>query len=398
MLRTHLIRLYPNKKQEALLTKTVGAVRFCWNWGLAKWDEMYKRGEKCNQYILDGIWTKERPDWSKEVYRDAQTRALLNLGGAYVAFFQKKQRHPTFHKRGRHDSFSIAGSKLRFTTDYKVALPKIGDVRMAEKLRYSGRIMQCTVLRKAGRWFITISVEIPDVDKRKSEAGSLSAVGVDVGAKHWAFTSDGETLDRPQKIVQLTRRLKHLQRAIYRRKKDSKNRAKARLAFERMHVRISNIKSDAMHKFTSRLVKNHDLVCCENLCVEGMRRGLKHMGVAIQNSCHSGLRAMLAYKAQHYVEIDRFFPSTRTCSRCGAKMEKLPLSKRSFVCSTCGYEINRDFNAAINIRNEGLRVFTEGHSGSACGGCGSSVKVPLQNGASVEAGSAIGHVTAEVPD
>lgn len=369
MIRGHLIRLYPNEQQKVMLAKTAGVTRYCYNWGLAKWNEMYERGEHCDQYLLSRMWTKERPDWAKEVNKGSQTKAFLNLGGAFQAFFKKKKKHPAFKKKWHKGSFYVSNDKACIKNDLFVRLPRIGDVRMAEKLRFEGKILRYVVSRKADQWYVGISVELAEEPpKTKNE----TPVGIDVGAKHWAVTSDGEVLDRPKRLTKLEKRLKHAQRVVSRRKKGSKNRNKARIRAARIYKRIQDVKLDAVHKFTSKIAKSHGIVCCEDLNVKGMQKGQKSIRKAVHNSVLGEIRNQLSYKAAHYVEIDRFYPSSKTCSSCGHKRNDLTLNDRTYRCPDCGLVLDRDLNAAINIRNEGMRVFTEGHSGSACGGCGSN--------------------------
>lgn len=347
-----------------MLAKTAGTVRYCYNWGLSKWDAMYQTGEKCDQYLLSRLWTKERPEWSKEVFRGAQTRALLNLGGAFTAFFKGMRRHPTFHKKGLKDSFYVTNDKPRLKGDFKISIPNVGIVRMAEKLRFSGRIAGYVVSRIADDWYVSIHVELADEPVEEN----MSAVGIDVGSKHWAVTSDGDVLDRPKAIPALEKKLKRAQRSLSRKQSGSRNRNRARLRVARIHRKIRCVKMDAVHKFTSRIAKNHGVVCCESLCVSGMGKSVKSIRKAVHNSCMSELRSVLAYKAAHYVEIDRFYPSSKRCSKCGHVKQELGLSERTYRCESCGNVIDRDYNAAINIRDEGFRIFTEGHSESACGG------------------------------
>jgi len=372
MTRSHLIRLYPNKAQATMLAKTAGAARFCYNWGLARWNEMYACGEKCGSYELARLWTQERPEWSKEVYRGVQTKALLNLGGAFTAFFKKTKGKPKPHKKGKHDSFYVDNAHARILSDYLIRLPKIGDVRMAEKLRFSGKIMRYTVSRAADAWYIGVTVEMPDAEVDREVS---SPVGVDVGIEHWAVASDGSVLDAPKSIARRTKRLKRYQRIMARRKKGSSNRRKARAKVVREYKRIADIKNDAIHKFTAALVKNHDLVCCEDLNVKGIGRSTKGIRRGVHRSCMGELRRQFAYKARHYVEVNRFFPSSKRCSGCGSIKNELKLSDRTYRCEACGLVLDRDYNASVNLRNEGLRIYTEGHSGhsreavGACGGC-----------------------------
>lgn len=327
---------------------------------------MYEHGEKCDQYLLSRLWTKEKPEWAKEVARQPQTKALLNLGGAFSAFFKKRFGHPKFHKRGKNDSFYVNNVQAFLRDDIFVHLPGIGDVRMAEKLRFQGKILRYVVSRKAGKWYVGIAVEMPDISVSETV---YSPVGVDVGAKHWAVASDGSVLDKPASITKRVIRLKRYQRMMARKQKGSKNRDKARIKVAREYKRISDIKLDAVHKFTSQLVKNHDLVCCEDLNVAGLGRSAKPIRSAVQCSCLAEIRQQLSYKAKHYVEVNRFFPSSKQCSNCGHVKKDLTLHDRTYRCAACGMVLDRDFNASINLMKEGLRVYTEGHSGSACGGC-----------------------------
>ena len=354
-----------------MLAKTVGVTRYCYNWGLSKWNEMHERGEKCDPYTLSRLWTTEKPVWANEVSRQPQTKTLLDLGGAFKSFFSGRKKHPTFHKKGRHDSFYVNNVQAFIRNGTKLHLPNIGDVRMAERLRFEGKVMRFVVSRHAGMWYAGVAVELCN---EPLHTVSDTIVGVDVGSKHWAVASDGSVLDRPKKIDALNSRLVRAKRTFERKQRGSHNRDKARLRVARLYKRIRDVKMDAVHKFTNTLAKNHGVVCCENLCVVGMKNGPKPMRKAVQSSCMSELRLILQYKAKHYVEVDRFYPSSKTCSRCGAVMKRITLSTRTFRCPCCGLVRDRDLNAAINIRDEGMRVFTEGHSGRsqkaacACGG------------------------------
>jgi putative transposase len=288
------------------------------------------------------------------------------LGSAFANFFKKRTKHPSFHKKGRRDSFYIDTTKGWIKGEMRIHLPNIGDVRMSEKLRFDGKIQRFVVSREADKWYVSIAVEMPDAPVPENE--NITPVGIDVGSKHWAVASNGEILDRPKSIPKLEKRLKHAQRSLSRKQKASRNRAKARMRVARLHQRIRNVKRDAVHKFTSTIAKNHGVVCCENLCVKGMGKSVKSIRKAVRNSCMAELRMMLAYKAAYYVEIDRFYPSSKMCSKCGNVKSELELSERTYQCEACRNVLDRDLNAALNIRDEGFRIFTEGHSGSACGG------------------------------
>ena len=348
-----------------MLAKTAGTARYCYNWGLAKWNEMQKNGEVCSTGLLSRLWTKERPDWSKETHRGSQTRAFINLGGAFARYFKHLAEEPRSHKKGKRDTFYVDNAHCRLKGHKHIHLPNIGDVRMAEELRFNGKIQRFVVSKVADNWYVAITVEMEDVVPTDSE----TAVGIDVGIKHWAVASDGSVLDKPKSIDRLERSLKHAEREKSRRRKGSRNRRKTIRRIRRLHHRIRCVKMDAVHKFTSAIAKNHGVVCCENLCVAGMKKSIKAIRRGAQKSCMGEIRRVLAYKSRHYVEIDRWFPSSKRCSKCGHVKEELGLDKRTYRCSECGFVLDRDLNASMNIRDEGFRIFTEGHSESACGGC-----------------------------
>ena len=361
--RAHTIKLKPNRTQEVLLSKTAGTARFAYNWGLAKWNELYEKGEKCDPYMLSRIWTQERPDWALEVYNGSARKALLNLGGAFKAFFQGFRSHPTFHRKGLKDSFYVSNDKARLYGS-KIRLPNIGRVRMMENLRYSDcKILSYTVRRKADGWYVTISVEIEEERRTDSE----SFVGVDVGCKHLAVASDGTVCDTPGKLKDLERQLRRRQRLLARKAKGSKNRQKARQKLSRTFQRIQNIKNDTVHKFTATVAKNHGIVCLEALDVRGLQESDNRLvRKGVHNSYMSEILRQLKYKCNNFIEVDKYFPSSKTCSNCHSLKADLDLSDRVYTCQSCGLKIDRDLNAALNLRQEGLRIYTEGHSGSAC--------------------------------
>lgn len=362
--RAHKIKLKPNKHQAIMLAKTAGTARFAYNWGLTRWEECYKSGEKCDPYALSREWTVNRPEWATEVYNGATRKALLNLGGAYKAFFRGVRKHPTFHKKGLHDGFYVSNDKARLYRN-KIQLPNIGRVRMCETLRYDDcKIMAFNVKRQADGWYVIIQVELKDTPRTDID----TFVGVDVGCTNLAVASDGAICESPAKLKDLERQLKRRQRLLVRKQKGSNNRAKARLKVARTWQRINNIKQDTVHKFTAAVAKNHGTVCIETLDIKGMQSGdNKYVRKGVQASCMSEILRQLKYKCNNFIEVDRYFPSSKTCSNCGHLNQALTLADRTYLCPSCGTAIDRDMNAALNLRKEGLRIYTEGHSGCACG-------------------------------
>ena len=347
-----------------MLAKTAGTARYAYNWGLAKWNELYEAGKRCSWMELSREWTISRPAWSKEVYRGSQTTALRRLGGAFTAFFQNRAKHPTFHKKGLRDGFYVDNVHGRLYGN-KVHLPGIGRVRMTERLRYEdAKVMSYNVKHQADGWYVTIQVEL--AEERRTDSDSF--VGVDVGCTTLATASDGTTCNSPARLKDLERQLRRRQCLLARKQKGSSNRAKAKLKVARTCQRINNIKQDAVHKFTAGIAKNHGTVCIETLDVKDMQSGdNKYVRKGVQLSRMSEILRQLKYKCNNFIEVDRYFPSSKTCSNCGHINAELTLADRTYHCPACGHAINRDLNAALNLLSEGLRIYTEGHSGRACG-------------------------------
>jgi len=372
--RAHKIKLKPNKAQAVMLSKTAGTARYAYNWALARWKELYDQGVRTSYVELSREWTKDRPEWASEVADGAPRRAIMNLDKAYKSFFKGASKYPTFHKKGRKDSFYIANSKATIYGN-KIRLPLIGRVRMTEFLRYSDcKIMSCTVSHEADGWYVSVQVELEEEVRSSSD----SFVGVDVGCKLLAIASDGTQCKTPSMLKNLERQLKRKQRLLARKANGSKNRAKARFAVARAYKRINNVKQDAMHKFTAAIAKNHGVVVIEDLDVKGMQEGNnKYVRKGVQQSCMSEVHRQLMYKCNSYIKVDRYYPSSKTCSSCGYYKADLLLGEKTFVCPSCGLTIDRDLNAALNLLHEGIRIYTvqstrceictEGHSGCACG-------------------------------
>ena len=362
--RAHKIKLKPNKAQAIMLAKTAGTARYAYNWGLAKWNELYKAGEKCSAYSLISLWKQERPDWALEVGAACLQRPFMHLEGAFKAFFRGQRKHPTFHKKGLRDGFYVPNTEIKLK-GRKIRLPKLGFVRMTETLRYHDvKLLSAAVKHQADGWYVVIQVELEE--ERRTDRDSF--VGVDVGCTTLATASDGTVCESPARLKDLERQLRRKQRLLARKQKGSSNRAKARLKVARTWQRINNIKQDAVHKFTATVAKNHGTVCIEKLDVKGMKEGdNKYVRKGVQLSCMSEILRQLKYKCNSFIEVDRYFPSSKTCSNCHSLKADLDLSDRTYHCPSCGHTINRDLNAALNLLKEGLRIYTVGHTGSACG-------------------------------
>src|SRR6266480_3297582 len=355
-----------NDKQKTACCKHAGAARFAFNWALAQKIAAYKAGQKVPTAIdlhkaLNTLKQTEL-SWMYSVSKCAPQEALRNVDKAYGNFFRKvklkkqgtykgKLGFPNFKKKSKGiGSFRLTGS-IRVFSD-AIQLPRLGKLRLKEPdyLPTSGvRILSATVSEQAGHWFVSFQVE-EEQEQRLTTAPA--AIGIDLGVTTLATCSDGVSFENPRSLKHKLKKLKRLSRAHSRKQKGSKNREKARKKVALLHARIANIRRDAVHKLTTQLCKNHAWVAIEDLHVKGMLKN-HHIAQAISDASLGEIRRQLTYKAEKYgtrvAVIDRFFPSSKTCSICGWVNEHLDLSQRVFVCVDCGYFTDRDYNAAKNI-------------------------------------------------
>ena len=346
------------------MKKSCGVARFAYNWGLAEWQNQYKNGGKPNHLKLkkqfNGIKRADFP-FTCEVSKCCSETAFANLGKAYKNFFDRRAKYPRFKKKGIHDSFGL--NNLNFHVDGKhIKLAKMSPMRMAEPLRFDGKIMSGTVSRVADKWYISIAVEVKK-DLTLPKTGKF--VGVDLGVKDIAITSDGCKFANPRWIQKSEKKLKRLQRELARRQRASKRGERTRLRLARQHDRVANQRKDWLHKITTYLVRKYDVIALENLNVRGMVKN-HNLAKAITNVAFGEFNRLIDYKAQMYgkqiYRVDRFFPSSKTCSVCGCIQDKMPLNVREWTCPECGAHHDRDINAAQNLLRQAMSEVTHGES------------------------------------
>ena len=359
MIVAHKIRIYPNKQQEILLRKSCGCARFAYNWALAKWNEEYQSGNKPNYLKLKKEFNtikKEQFPFVTEVTKCASETAFINLGRAFNNFFHKLSKYPQFKKKGKHDSFGVNNDCFKFVDDKHIKLPKIGIVKCAESLRYTGKIMSVTVSSQANKWFISICVDC-DI-KYYQKTGKQ--IGIDLGVKDLIITSDGHKFDNLEHLKKSEKKVKRLQRRVAKAKKGSNRRQKAKIRLAKQYMKVANQRNDHIHKITSYFVKSYDVICMEDLNAKGMLKNHK-LAKAISNVAFGEIKRQLLYKCQMrgklLLFVNRFFPSSKTCSSCGCIQEKMPLNIREWTCPDCGEHHDRDFNAATNILRQALSDF-----------------------------------------
>jgi putative transposase len=346
--------------QATYFAKACGVARFAYNWALAEWKRLYESGNQVSEGILRKRLNeikKEQFPWMLEVTKCAPQLAIMNnLNNAFKNFFEKRAEFPKFHKKGINDSFSISND--HFNVDgYFVHIPKLGQVRLAESLRFDGKILAATVSRRADKWFISIQVELTD---ESTHTCKNQAVGVDFGVCSLAALSDGTIIQSSKASRKYGKKLRRLNQELSRRKGARKgelksaNFKKTKLKIAKLYAKMADLRADETHKLTTMLTQNYSLIGIEDLNVKGMMAN-HNLARSIADAALSDARRQLEYKSEvsgsRIVVADRWFPSSKTCSCCGAVKESLLLSERTFRCEVCGFDCDRDENAAKNLKN-----------------------------------------------
>ncbi|MCI2975327.1 MAG: transposase [Ferrimicrobium sp.] len=331
-----------------------GTACFAYNWRLARWKERYEAHKADpsvlapSQYLLrcelNSIKREPFP-WMMDVTKCAPQEALIDLGSSFDNFFKGRGRYPKFKKKGICDSFSLSSGTFGVDPN-RVRIPKFGYVRMSEPLRFDGRILSATVSRRTDQWFVSFAVE---VDDSSPTIKTKRSVGVDLGVKTLATLSNGEKSDGPKAQAKLLKKQHRLSKQLSRKQKGSKNRHKAQLKLARLNARIADIGNDSLHKLTTELASNYEVICIEALHVPGMVNN-HNLARAVSDMGFFEFKRQLSYKCEKFgsqlVIIDRWYPSSKTCSACGRVAASMPLSVREWTCDGCGASHDRDTNAA----------------------------------------------------
>ena len=356
--RSYRIRAYPNGAQRRLLDRWFGATRWLWNTALDIRSEAYRTsgltltGVDLSRWLT--CWKRTAGhEWLAEIPATVFTQCLRDQDRAFANFFAHRARYPRFkrkHSRRRVRLQRIGAAWMAGV----LSLPKLGALKLAESLPAVERPEMVTLLReRAGDYYVSFCTQVPGMLLPIVQR----SVGVDLGLTHLATLSTGEKIANPRRYQAWLRYLRQQQRCLARRQKSSRRREKQRLLVARAHARVRQERQYALHALTTRLVRDFDLICIEDLNVKGLERGRNAR--AIRDVAFSELRRQLSYKSDWYgrvlVEVDRWYPSSKSCSQCRHVLDELRLDERQWKCPKCGTLHDRDVNAARNLLTEGLR-------------------------------------------
>jgi putative transposase len=355
-----------------MLSKAFGSVRWLWNYYLDLTNKTYKdtgKGLSRNQLqsLLPKLKQEEETAWLADTYSQCLQVVALNLSNAFINFFERRASYPRFKSKHSKQSLSypqnvkIEGDCLKF--------PKLGLIYAKIHREVKGSLKTVTITKNTcGQYHASILFE--DGIKKPQQSIEGNAIGIDLGLTHFAITSEGSKFDNPKWLAKHERNLKIKQQQLSRKQKGSNNRNKSRRKVAKVHNKITLAREDFHHKLSRRIVNENQVVVVENLAVRNMVRN-RSLSKAISQVGWGQFCTMLKYKAENegkvYLEVDRFFASSKTCNNCLYQVSDLPLDIRHWDCPSCGTKHDRDINAARNIRDEGLRIMASYREPSAAG-------------------------------
>ena len=378
-LKAFKFKLKPNKKQQVFINKNIGSCRFIYNQMLAERKDKYENKDK-SKYKTEKKY-KEEFEFLKESDSSSLQQVRIDLDQAYKNFFKriKKKQKVSLKFKSRKNlkqSYRTINNYncVRIKDNY-IRIPKIGFVKFKKSREVEGIIKSITILKNIlNQYFVSILCEVeikklPKIDKN---------AGIDLGIKEFCITSDNKKEPNPKYYRKLEPKLKKAQRVLSRRKKGSKRREKARKKVFKIHQKIANQRLDFLHKLSTKLINENQVICLEDLSVENMIKN-HCLAKSIADASWSKFVEFLKYKADWYgrelVQIDKFFPSSKMCSNCGNIKKDLTLKDREYCCDSCKITIDRDYNASLNILKEGLRILKERKSNSCWTGSDSSINI-----------------------
>jgi putative transposase len=362
-----------------------GTTRFVWNWGLARCQEYYKENKNSLSYFqLSAELTalKQNELWLYDFDAQSLRETLYNLKRAYQNHFNPKMRagFPKFKtKKDTRQSFCIL-QQFRLK-DSKVYIPKLGWVKIKQSRDIEGKIKRATFKRSAtGKWFVIITTEF-ELAESLPKVSPEQVIGGDLGLCTYLTLSNGTEITIPKFYRKSARKLRKAQKALFRCEKGSRNRTKAKLKVAKIHEQIANIRSNHAHQLSHKLVTAHEAICLENLCIVGLAR--TKLAKSMLDAAFGQFLFQWKYKSlwnnKHALQADRFFPSTQLCSNCRHQNKELTLDDREWICPTCKTFHKRDLNAALNLRNEGIKQLVALGYMETLNDCGQGVRLSTES-------------------
>ncbi len=366
------VRIYPTQEQIQILAQHFGCARWWWNYALNQCIETYKEtGKGLKQSALNSMLPKlkkeKETEWLKDCYSQVLQSVSLNLSRAYQNFFEGRAKYPRFKSYHHRQSIQYP-QKVKLVGDCLKFPGKLGVVKAVIHRPLDGDIKTVTVSKTpSGKYYASVLMEYDSSSSKVSKDGKV--IGIDLGIKDFAITYDGEKTSKfgnPKHLAKYEKKLAKKQRIAARKKKGSNRRKKARKIVAKVYERIGNVRQDYLHKLSRKIVDNNQVVVVENLNVKGMVRNHK-LAKAISDLGWGTFVNFLSYKCEKegkvLVEINRWFPSSKTCSNCHYQIKELSLDVRTWTCPSCGTHHDRDGNAAKNIRAEGIRMLSSSGTG-----------------------------------
>jgi putative transposase len=357
-------RVYPTPEQMQHFAREFGVARYAYNWALRLRSDRFRDGVRMTDAQTSAAWTRHRNEleWASETSSVPPQQAIRHLQTAFVNFFEKRSAYPSFKKKSRKQNVEYTKSAFRYDAETRtLSLAKIGAIKVKWSRDFVSEPTTVTITKSpSGRYHATLCLDEPE-PAHFPKTGNV--VGVDLGLNRLATLSNGERIANPRHLGKRLRELARLQRTLSRRKKGSGRWNRARIKVARLQEKIADTRDDRMHKITLDLIRRFDVIAIEDLHVRGMSK-LRSLSRSVSDASLGMFRTFLEYKAKWYgkevLVIDRFYPSSKTCSACGWIKSDMTLSTRDWTCNECKTPHDRDLNGAINILAVGQTVTARG--------------------------------------
>ncbi len=379
--KSYKFRLLPKEDQIPMLEKHFGCSRFVFNYFLKEKQEHYLKDKKTLNYnncssILTTLKKNEEYSWLNEVNSQSLQASLKNLESAYGNFFKKKSKFPRFKSKKDKNSFHIP--QFVEVIDNELRIPKFNKTNKLQFIKHrpiKGKICSATISKNpSGKYYVSILTEQVN---EEDQSNTGKSIGIDLGIKDFIITSDGNKFPNYKFKKQYQNKLVKLQKHFSKKQKDSNRRERFRIKIAKLHEKITNSREDMQHKLSTALLNKYDVICLESLAVKNMMSNHR-LAEAIGDAAWYSFISKLQYKAQwrgkRIIQIEQFYPSSKTCNECGYINHNLKLKDRVWICPHCGKSHDRDINAANNILNRGLTILKQSSSGTDDYGHGAKIR------------------------